>query len=283
MASVTYNVELIQDDTDGLAWIAACAMVKTYGAKTDASVADLFGSLANPDAGFDDLGGNWNECVQAIGDWNFKVQGVGDVAAGEMDTAAVVKLLQGSGPFVLLHRCIGFPYGDGYDDGDFTAEDAHAVAVIGADLEAGTATFANPWDDAPRTCALQALATKINADSGQGKTIAVWPGAVPLSSDDASSSSSEDGSSSSSSESSSDSDESSSAAQDSASDGSSNGDSSSDEGSSSSDTSAADSSRSDDSASDDSKSSSDSSSEESSSADESSSSDDGSSSDDSGG
>ena len=174
MAAIAYDVELIRQEDNPICWVASCAMVKGYGTKTSVGIGEFTGGFDPSNSCIANLAANWTECTDEMNGWGFDVLAVTDVAAGGMTADALCSLLQNrGGPAVLLHLCNGFPYGAGWTA---PTSGAHAVVITQVDADNNLAAFNNPWGDKDRSCALDVLVAKINADQGQGKTIGLWRG-----------------------------------------------------------------------------------------------------------
>ena len=146
-------------------------MVKGYGTKTSVGVGEFTGGFDPSNSCIANLAANWTQCTDLMTQWGFRVSSVADAAGGTMTAEQLVTLLTSGGPAVLLHLCKGFPYGPNWAALD---SGAHAVVLTGADSDAGTATFDNPWGDKDQSIDLATLVDKINADQSAGKTLGFW-------------------------------------------------------------------------------------------------------------
>ena len=175
MVSVTYDVDLISEESAQMSWAGACAMGRSFGSKTGVSILDLVNELDEGEFSVDDLSGKWSDCMGYVAKWGFTVGALADLAGGDVTAESLTTLLKDKGPLVLFHLCTGFPYGEQWADEEFLDNEANAVLITGADTDANTATFNNSWGDKDQSCDLDGLVGKINSDQKQGKTLAIWP------------------------------------------------------------------------------------------------------------
>lgn len=159
MARIAYDVPVIRQMQNPICWVASAAMVKSYKTGASVSIGSLLGGFDPSSASIDNPGGGAPPTVATfLRSWGFTV----DSPAMTASASYIEGSLRDHGPLVLIHYCLGFPYGSRWGSATFTAANMHAVVLTGIDTDANIVTFNNPWGDKDQPAGTALIVAAIN-------------------------------------------------------------------------------------------------------------------------
>ncbi|MGH7023568.1 MAG: C39 family peptidase [Caulobacteraceae bacterium] len=156
MGRIVYEVPLVTQGANPICWVACMAMVASERRGYSVGVDHFTGfdpsnaSIADPD------GGDWAVLYRLLGRAGF------NYAALSPNQSEIENTLASVGPFILSHKCAGFPYGAGWVA---PKTGVHAVVITGYDsaINGGQCWMNNPWGNKDRAILASAIVAAIVA------------------------------------------------------------------------------------------------------------------------